>query len=366
MIRNFLMALLAAGIFSALVQPVYRKITRSIGNRRRLASLIVLALFLGIVLAPLAGLVGVITSQAIKVGKSVTPWVQQQIAQPSPFSQYLIKIPYYEKMAPYQEQILSKAGDLTSRISMFLVNSLSAGALGTFNFLFLFLIFLYASYFFMIDGQKLLDQILHYLPLDESNKNRLLERFTSVTRATLKGTAVIGVMQGGLAGLAFAVVGIEAAVFWGTIMAVLSIIPPFGAGLVWFPAVVILAVNGSYFKAIGLLLFCGLVVSMLDNLLRPRLVGKDTKMHDMLVLFSTLGGLSLFGPLGFIIGPIVAALFVTVWQIYGEAFQAVLPDAPRPASAQPAASAPADGSTLTEQTAASAAPLPADDSKHRK
>ena len=155
----------------------------------------------------------------------------------------------------------------------------------------------------------------------------MLGKFTSVTRATLKGTAVIGVIQGALAGLAFAVVGIPSAVFWGTIMMVLSIIPAIGSGLVWMPASIILIATGHTAKGIGLALFCGLIVGSLDNILRPRLVGKDTQMPDLLIFLSTLGGIAFFGVMGFIIGPIIAALFVTIWEIYGEVFKDVLPKA---------------------------------------
>jgi predicted PurR-regulated permease PerM len=153
----------------------------------------------------------------------------------------------------------------------------------------------------------------------------LLDRFTSVTRATLKGTAVIGLLQGCLAGLAFAVVGIDAAVFWGTVMTALSIIPALGSALIWVPAAIVLAVGGHYVKAVGLALFCGLVVGSLDNVLRPRLVGKDTQMHELMIFFGTLGGIALFGLIGFIIGPIIAALFVTIWDIYGVVFRDFLP-----------------------------------------
>ncbi len=325
MIRHFLMALLLAGIFSALAQPIYRKMTRLLGGRRRAASLSTLLLFCLVVLVPLSGLVSIVTAQAVKVGQSVTPWVRHQIAQPSAFSEYLQKLPYYEQLLPYHDQILSKAGQLASRISVFLVNSLSAGAVGTVNFIFMFFIFLYVSYFFLIDGRALIDRILYYLPLQEKDENRLLDRFTSVTRATLKGTALIGVLQGVLAGLAFAVVGIEAAVFWGTVMTALSVIPALGSALVWVPAAIVLAFSGSYLKAIGLVLWCGLVVGSLDNVLRPRLVGKDTQMHDLMIFLGTLGGLALFGVIGFITGPIIAALFVTVWDIYGEVFKDFLP-----------------------------------------
>ena len=171
----------------------------------------------------------------------------------------------------------------------------------------------------------MLEKILYYLPLEDQDERRMLEKFTSVTRATLKGSAVIGILQGGLAGLAFAVVGIPSAVFWGTIMAVLSIIPSIGSGLVWGPAAIILAVSGHVAKAIGLAVFCAVVVGSLDNLLRPILVGKDTQMHELMIFFGTLGGIIMFGVVGIFIGPIIAALFITVWDIYGVAFKDVLP-----------------------------------------
>ena len=146
-----------------------------------------------------------------------------------------------------------------------------------------------------------------------------------MTRATLKGTAVIGILQGSLAGIAFWVVGIPSAVFWGTIMAVLSIIPGIGTALVWGPAVIILAASGNYLQAGGLGIFCAVVVGSIDNLLRPILVGKDTQMHELMIFFGTLGGIFMFGIMGMIIGPIVAALFITIWEIYGVAFKDVLP-----------------------------------------
>ena len=126
-------------------------------------------------------------------------------------------------------------------ISGFLISRLQSVTLGTVNFLFMLFIMLYTMFFFLMDGDKLIDKILYYLPLDDHDERRMLDRFTSVTRATLKGTAVIGIIQGVLAGMAFAVVGIPSAVFWGTIMTVLSIIPGIGSALVWVPAVIILA-----------------------------------------------------------------------------------------------------------------------------
>lgn len=326
MIRPFLMALLLAGIFSALSHPLYRRLTRALRGRQMLASGITLLLIVLVVLLPLTGLLGVVTAQAIKVGQSVTPWVQKQLASPDAISQWLSDLPFYDQVAPYRDTIIQKAGQLVASLAHFLVTGVQAATMGTVHFIFMLFVLLYAMFFFLVDGDKLLEKILYYLPLEDDDERRMLARFTSVSRATLKGTAVIGVVQGGLAGIAFAVAGIPSAVFWGTVMAVLSIIPGIGTALVWGPAAVILAAKGHWGTALGLALFCGAGVGSVDNLLRPRLVGKDTEMHDLMILFSTLGGIALFGVIGFIIGPIIAALFITIWEIYGVVFKDVLPE----------------------------------------
>lgn len=325
MIRQFLMAIFLAGIFSALAHPLYSRFEQWFKGRRVLASLTTLLILVLLVLLPLAGLMGIVTAQAIKVGESVTPWIQERLSEPDALSSFLWNIPFFSKIEPYRELILQKAGEMVGSISGFLISSISTVTLGTVNILFMTFILLYTMFFFLMDGDKLLAKILYYLPLKDQDERRMLEKFTAVTRSILKGTAMIGILQGSLAGLAFAVMGIGNAVFWGTIMTVLSIIPSIGSALVWGPAAIIMAVGGHYAKAVGLVVFCGLVVGSLDNFLRPRLVGRDTQMHDLLILFATMGGLFMFGILGFIIGPIVAALFVTIWEIYGTVFQEYLP-----------------------------------------
>ena len=329
MVRHFLMAVLLAGIFSALARPAYGRIDRWCGHRPNMASALTLVLLVLLVLLPLTALLGIVTAQAIKVGQSVTPWVQHQVNQPGAFSELLGHLPFYDQVAdlilPYRETLLRKAGELVGSLSRFLIGSLRSATVGTANFLFMLFVLLYTMFFFLIDGERLLAKILYYLPLEDRDERRMLDKFTSVTRATLKGTAIIGLLQGSLAGAAFWAVGIPSAVFWGTVMAVMSIIPGIGTALVWAPAAVILAAGGQWGRALALTLFCALVVGSVDNFLRPRLVGKDTQMHDLLILFSTLGGIAMFGVLGVIIGPIVAALFVTVWEIYGVVFSDLLP-----------------------------------------
>jgi len=324
MIQHFLMAIFLAGIFSALAQPLYRRFNKWFGGRRALASFATLFLIVFLILLPLSLFLGIITTEAIKVGQSVTPWIQKQLSEPDVLSNFLKSLPFYDQIEPYRGMIFQKAGEIVGIISKFLIQSLSSATRGTANFLFAIFIFLYTVFFFLMDGKKLIAKILYYLPLKEKDERLLLDKFISVTRATLKGTAVIGILQGGIAGIAFAVVGIQSPGFWGTLMAVLSILPGIGTAFVWGPAAIILIAGGAYGKGIGLALFCALVVGSIDNFLRPRLVGKDTQMHELLILFGTLGGIILFGPVGFVVGPIVAALFVTVWEIYGVVFKDIL------------------------------------------
>jgi predicted PurR-regulated permease PerM len=147
---------------------------------------------------------------------------------------------------------------------------------------------------------------------------------------------VIGIIQGALAGLGFWAAGIDGSAFWGTIMAILSIVPGIGAALVWVPAVIYLYITGQTLTATLLLAWCAAVVGTIDNILRPRLVGKDAKMPDLLILIGTLGGLFLFGAIGFIVGPIVCGLFLTVWEIYGATFKDILPPVRSLRSGEPA------------------------------
>jgi len=326
MIQQFLMPMFMAGLFSAMLKPAHRWLTAKIGGRDNLASILVIIAIIFLVLAPLGVLIGVVVGQAISVSQSVTPWVQAFIDEPTAITAYMEKLPYYHDLLPYRAVIIEKAGMIVGNISSFLINSLSSVTKLTVTAVFSSVIMLYIMFYFLTMGEVLLRKILYFLPLHDRDEQRLLRRFTSVTAATLKGTLIIGAIQGFICGLAFAVAGIQGPVFWGTVMAVLSIIPAFGTAIVWLPALIILALQGNFIGVGILAVLCGALAGNLDNVLRPRLVGKDTEMHDLFVLFGTLGGISMFGILGIILGPIIAALFITIWEIYGKVFEAYLPD----------------------------------------
>jgi len=176
-------------------------------------------------------------------------------------------------------------------------------------------IMLYLLFFLFRDGTRLVQQVFAVMPLDPTHKQLLMDKFFVVVRATLKGNIVIALMQGALGGLIFWILGIPGALLWAVIMAFLSLLPAVGAALIWLPVAVYWLVTGVVLQGVILLLYGVLVISLVDNVLRPLLVGKDTKMPDWLVLISTLGGLTTFGLNGFVIGPLIAALFMSVWAL---------------------------------------------------
>lgn len=340
MIRRFLVAILLAAIFSAMAQPLHRWFTRLVRGRKTIASVLTLVLVFLTIVGPLAAFITVVASQAVSVSQSVGPWVQGQLAGPGELDRLLERIPFYDHISgwidPYRAQIISKAGEVAGNVGQFLVSRVADASRMTMSFLLNLFVMLYAMFFFLTGGGAILEKIMYYMPLNSDDENQMVGRFVSVTRATLKGTLVIGIIQGALAGVAFWVAGIKGPAFWGTVMAVLSIIPGIGAALVWVPAAIVLVATSRVVAALLLTLWCGIVVGTVDNLLRPRLVGKDAKLSDLLILLSTLGGIFLFGAMGVILGPIVAALFVTVWEIYGVAFKDVLPEV-KPRTADEAA-----------------------------
>ena len=324
-IHNFLMSLLLAAILSALAQPVYRRIRRAVGNRDILASALTLAFLTLLVVFPLVLLLGTVAGQAIHVSERVIPWFQEQLRDPTHLKLELPDwVPYRDRIDFSDPMFAEKLGDIASKAGGFMLRSLSNVTQGTANFALGLFVMIYAMFFFLKDGKKFGDRVLFLLPLPPETKDRLIQKGMSVTRATVKGTLVIGMIQGTLAGIAYAIAGVPGAILWGTLTAIASVVPVIGTTLVWAPVVIYLALNGQGSAAVGVALWCMLVVGTIDNLLRPRLVGSDTQMPDLLILLSTLGGLSLFGAVGLLIGPIIAALCVTMWDVCGVTFHDVL------------------------------------------
>ncbi len=337
MIKAFLLALLLGAITAGLTDPLFRGLTRFFGGRKVLAAIVVVAGLVLLVIGPVSALLGVVVKQAVEITQDVGPWAEAQIANPDSISIWFERIPFkdyllIDPVLPERERVIEILGDTVKGAGSLLIDGLAAAGRGTVSFLLQLFIFLYSVFFFQLSGREALDRILYLSPLDAEDEDLIMERFLSVTRATLRGSLLIGGLQGLLAGLGFAAAGVPGAAFWGTIVVVLSVIPGVGAPIVWIPAVAWMVATGSLWAGGLLALWCALVVGSIDNILRPRLVGSDAKMSDLMILISTLGGISLFGPVGFIVGPVVAAIFVTLWGVYGRAFADSLPPPSGPPS----------------------------------
>lgn len=179
----------------------------------------------------------------------------------------------------------------------------------------------FTLFYFLIDGKRLLKYLMMLSPLRNEHDQLLIEKFTSISRATLKGTIVVGVIQGFLGGIVFWIAGIPSSAIWGLAMMFFSIIPMVGTTIVWIPAGIIMLLLGNIWQGVFILIMGAGVISVIDNILRPKLVGRDTEMHPLMVFFATLGGISLFGLPGFIIGPIIVALFLALGEIYSIEFR---------------------------------------------
>jgi len=326
MIREFLIALILAAIFSGLLHPFYRKLLYILKNRSALAAgttLLITAFAFGL---PLAGFTGLVTGEAIEITKKARPIVQEALDNNLSFTEKLPHwLPLKEELEPFNETIVKKASEAVSALGSWLVSSLSSATKGTVGFFISLFIMFYAMFYFLIHGPQTLRSLASLLPLSEEDRSEVMNRGLTVTRASLKGILIVGVIEGILVGLALWITGIEGPAFWGFVVFLLAAIPGLGASLIWLPAAAYLLFSGNTGSGIGLLVWGVIGVGMVDYLIRPWVVGSDAKLPDLVILISIFGGIVSFGPVGIIIGPVIAALLDTILTIYKKTFQHLLP-----------------------------------------
>lgn len=321
MIRGFLLAILLAAIFSGLLYPLYTKLVKRFNGKTSLSSMLTILLFIFLILIPVGTLLAVVVDQAIDASRTIGPVLKKEMNQTNTLLEQLNNVPIVHQFFPDQEKLLGSVEGVIKGMGNFVIENVGHISSGAVNFFFDFFVMLFTMFYFLIHGKEYLEWLLYCLPLNSEEEILLLSKFTTVTRATLKGTFVIGAIQGAMGGIAMAVVGIPNTFFWGVIMAVFSIIPAVGPAIIWAPAAAYLIFTGDVGSGVGLALFGAIVIGNIDNILRPKLVGKEAELPDLMIFFGTLGGLALFGAAGIIIGPIIAALFVSLWDIYAKTFR---------------------------------------------
>lgn len=344
MIQDFLVALLLAGLFAGLLHPLHRRASRSLGGHSAVAAVATIVASLFLVGLPVAGFGALVTAEALQLSEQVVPRMQSLLEEDARLASLLPDwLPYDERLAetlePYRANAVRSLANATSTAGRWLVSGVSDLTQGTLRLALGFFVMIYAIFFFLLEGPALLRSLGSLLPLDPADRQLVLDRGLAVTKASFKGVLVIGALQGFLIGVGLWAAGISGAVFWATVTFVLSAVPGLGAPIVWIPASIWLLWTGEIGWGLALAVWGGVVVGAVDNLLRPIVVGRDAKLPDLVVLVSVLGGISLFGAVGLLLGPLLASWVDTALEIYRRAFADWLPveveDADEPPTESP-------------------------------
>ncbi len=320
LIGGFLLAIFWATVFAILFNEKFEQILSRFPTKPNLSAALTLGLILVVVVLPL-GLVSVtvineayeayeLISEENESLKETVEELQEQI----PIDKKVLK-----KIGFQKSEIDAKFKELMTKGTELIAGSALNFTQNIFSFLINFFLMLYILFFFIRDGKRLVQELMWVIPIADKKEETLLLRFESVARATVKGSLLVALAQGIIGGLLFYILDIPSAFLWGIIMVLTSLLP-IGSAIIWAPWAIYLFSQEDYIRGI-ILLFVGTgFIGLIDNFLRPHLVGRDTKMPDYLILISTLGGLAWFGISGFVIGPIIASLFVTCWKMLGREY----------------------------------------------
>ena len=319
-IKPFFYPIFWAAIIAGIFYPVFKKIKSKI-KYANLSSLITMVIVLFIIIIPVALLSSLILRESISLYASLADNQGHIVSNVKNVIGWIQNNPITDKLNIDEQQVTAKLTEVAKVLADFVFTTAKNLTQNSLTFLIMFIIMFYALFFFLKDGERMLKRLAHISPLGDKHEIIMYKKFTSTVRAVLKGTLIVGVIQGLLGGLLFYIVGIEGALIWGVMMILFSVVPGFGSYIIWLPAAITMFVLGNIWQGLLLVIVGAAVISTIDNLLRPVLVGKDTQMHPLLILFSTLGGLLVFGISGFIIGPIIAALLLSLWEMYEQYYR---------------------------------------------
>lgn len=313
----FIVPIILSLAFTTLLYPLYESVLKRVKKKKNIASLITILILIILLLVPVYLIGDLLTRQVKHLYITAEPFVRDFIRETEKLQ--IINFFHSERLEFLKEYSIdfeSFLKDFTQLVLNFTTSMINKMSQGTFQFFTTFGITLFCMFYFFRDGKPFANYLLRICPMKEEHLRKLFEKFTQISRATIKGTLIIGLVQGGLGALTLWIFGNDTWILWGLIMVLLSIIPFVGTWLILIPAGIIKIVMGNPFQGISIILISIFIVSSVDNVLRPVLVGRDAKMHDLLIFFSTIGGIAVFGIAGFIIGPVFSALLVSLLDIY--------------------------------------------------
>ena len=320
-IGGFLLPVFWAAVLAVLFTPLFKRMTVWFRGRASLAALVTLLGVIVMVVVPIV-LIGVaVTGEAVGVYSEVASG-RIDLTEPIAAAERLL--PRLTRRATELGVDLDRVREAVSTAALTASRTVASQLLSvgqqTVHFALMLAVALYVLFFFLRDGDRLVEVLIRALPLGDPRERQLLGRFAAITRATVKGTFIVAAVQGAIGGITFWALGLGAPLLWGVMMGLLSLLPAVGSAIVWVPAAGYLVAVGSWGKALVLVGVGVGGIGMIDNALRPILVGREAGMPDYLILLSTLGGIATFGLSGVVIGPVVAGLFLTVWDIFADEF----------------------------------------------
>ena len=310
-----------ATLAAIMFQPLYRWSLKVARGKRNLAATLSLFIIFVVVLLPALWIGSLVVEEAIQLVNTLRAnpidlagLAEDTFAMLPQSAQQFAHDTGWTDISEMQRRVQELLGESAGIIAQEAV-SLGSGAVG---FVLSFTIGLYVLFFLLRDGKRIGETILHSAPLEREIADRLAERFLGIVRAVIKGSGVVGIVQGALGGIMLWIAGVPSALLLGVLMAILALIPAVGTALVWAPAGIWLIVAGEVWTGIFVLAAGFIIISSVDNVLRPILVGRDTGIPDWIILVTTLGGISLAGFSGIVLGPLVAGLFLASWSILQE------------------------------------------------
>ncbi len=311
----FFYPLLWSAILATLFYPIYDRLLTST-KKPNLSAFITLVVAVLVIIIPLSLVSSLLVKESIDLYGSINDNGDQIQNSIRNTLEAIKNNSYAQKLHFNDTEWINRLSDIGRTVAVFFFSRIQQFTQNSLIFLGMFFLTIYSLFYFLRDGKKLLLKIMRLCPLDDDQEIHLYEKFTSTVRATIKGTILIGIVQGCLGGILFFITGVQGALIWTLVMIFASFVPGVGAALIYIPAGIIMLITGGIWQGILILVGGLVVISTIDNFLRPVLVGKGLQMHPVLILFSTLGGIIIFGASGFVVGPLICALAMSFWEIY--------------------------------------------------
>lgn len=317
LLKPFFFPIFWAVVIAGIFQPLYRRINRRL--RRPNLSMTIIFLFIAlIILLPLGTVAKLVFTESLQIYETLKPGTRNIDQNFQRMISAIADNPLVGSFHIDKDFISEKAAESVRSIANYIFVNLKELTQNMLGLLVMLAIMFYTLFFFIRDGDKFLESAIRFFSLGMGRERLLYERFLLTVRSTLRVTLIIGGIQGMVGGILFLITDIEGAVIWGLLMILMAVVPVVGCSIIWAPAGILMLINGYIWEGVLILGTGVLVISLIDNVLRPILIGKDVAMHPLLIFLSTLGGIFVFGFSGFVIGPIITSMLLAVWDMYGE------------------------------------------------